>query len=130
MSATIEGHERNVLIWALQFVDSPAVGHCRKWTPGEYAACEAVQTPTKLAELIVSEGRRLGFCVPESHDQTFWHQLVIEPRRRANKIEVDTPEDGPHLCFTLPEARAILATLLPLPDGAREQAEKVLRGIA
>jgi hypothetical protein len=47
------GHDRAVLNWALSFVDSPAVHHCRAWQPGEYDASMAVHDPAALANIIV-----------------------------------------------------------------------------
>jgi hypothetical protein len=118
---TICGHERNALIWACGFTDGPEVNHCRKWASGEYAACEAVGAPAKLAELIASEARR---CGTES--------FAVEPYGRKEyqneSVQVtDLERDGARI-FPMPQARTILLALLQLPDGDREGAEKTLRG--
>jgi hypothetical protein len=65
-------------------------------------AQQHVHDPTKLAELIASEQQRTGV--------TFCH----------------SPESVKFLGMA--NARAVLATLLQLPDGAREQAERAIRG--
>lgn len=109
------GHDRDTLVWACGFVDGPTVHHCRKWLRGEYDAARDVCDPVKLGEMMASEGRRLGIdsllCTVNDSDTLAFAWWGHAGYLRAT-----------------PMARAILAAWLQLPNGAREQAEKVLRG--
>lgn len=133
------GHERDVLIWALRhWALSPE--HAIKIASEQYPrdeTCSAVKDtsdPAKLAEMLAHEGRRLGFA-----------------RRDAKIVNIDAPIPAPmYACvehrlvsiyvllprrarwdrhrLEMPQARALLLKWLNLPDGVREEAERVLRG--
>jgi DNA-binding NtrC family response regulator len=115
---TICGHELGTLQWALSTFDPddglPSCG-C------ESAKCQAqlvVDDPAKLAELLAEALRERGVDVPGPSEQTFWAQLVIQPRRTEGVIEIDMPEDGPSFTLDMPQARAALLRVLSLPEGA------------
>jgi hypothetical protein len=136
---TICGHERDVLIWALGFVDSPAVHHCRLWESGQYNAAMDVHGPVKLAEMLAEEGRRLGFATFVGRNATIrgdarrpW--LVFEPGGERFPIVCEGEVDELDGCicmigesFTMPQARALLLAWIVLPDGDRKQAMSVLQ---
>ena len=120
MSDTICGHERETLQWALAYakderrLDAYLCGPDAD-KPAEYAACRAVTDPGKLAASMAREGRRFGIesLVCRKHDD--------------NTIEAGWWGHAGYL-LPLPRARSILAAWLDLPDGAREDAERILRG--
>jgi hypothetical protein len=113
VSATICGHDRETLIWALggEFDPLPSCG-C------ESTLCQAqvaTYDPAKLAELIAAELQRCDV-----------HAWVVKHEYRPICWGVRGDEYGGF--WEMPQARAILVALLPLPDGAREQAERAIRG--
>lgn len=95
----------------------------------------AIIDPAKLAEFMASEGRRLGWpTLDEMPDEcariacmsivpfgdaavsiAFWYEGAVADPTWIQNVD-------------LPKARRIFAKWLQLPDGAREQAERVLRG--
>ncbi len=90
--------------------------------------------PAKLAELIASEARRCGIesvVVPQMAGMVRIENntLVIYPSAdNGGTMNVYPPYAIHGRILAMPQARAILLALLQLPDGAREQAERVIRG--
>ena len=133
MDKTICGHERDVLIGALQH--QAKTGRPLKTTKlcgcGTCTTHRAVDDPAKLAEMLAARGRELGLA--------FWHG-PNEPREPSPTDYVLYVIDGVirlysplspkawQRQYTMAQARAILLQWLQLPDGAREEAERVLRG--
>lgn len=74
----------------------------------------ALHDPAKLAELLASEARRLGVSGNVEHNYGY-----AFPIKWYKSEHLFVP-------FTMVQARAILLQWLDLPDGAREQAERVL----
>jgi hypothetical protein len=117
---TKEGRE--ALIWALAHAIEIDAGKTFAVLSGlrqgkhiKQTAYDAVSDPAKLAELIASETRRCGV-----------HAWAVKHEYRPICWGVRGSEYGGF--WDMPQARAILATLLQLPDAARAQAERVLRG--
>ena len=148
MDKTICGHERDVLIWALTDPDPLNSAEREKRVivpiggPIDFSQCVAtpkqraavcVHDPAKLAEMLAARGRELGLA--------FWHG-PNEPREPSPTDHVLYVIDGVIRLYSplspkawqrqyaLPQARAILLQWLQLPDGAREEAERALRGAA
>jgi hypothetical protein len=107
--------------------DSEALG----LASGYADAWFAIHDPAKLAEMLAARGRELGLG--------FWHG-PNEPREPSPTDYVLYAIDGVIRLYSplspktwqrqyeLFQARAILLQWLQLPDGAREEAEKALRG--
>ena len=118
------GHDRDVLIGALQHrtktnrpLETTTRCGCSTCTTHR-----AVDDPAKLAEMLAARGRELDV---ERWEFAEWAGKVLCCFRRklgAKVQESDTRELQPA------QARAILLQWLRLPDGAREKAEKALRG--
>jgi hypothetical protein len=128
MSALLCGHERGAVNHVLSVsVHGLALAGLEDVPEDALrAAHHACHDPTKLTEMIASEARRCGVdagpcCDHGGNHWQFW--------ARGEGIIVDGPEA--HLTMqarSMPQARIILSALLQLPNGAREQAERVLRG--
>jgi hypothetical protein len=88
-----------------------------------------------MAVLIASEANRCGFWL-WSQAMTVHHVSTlptIDVTITGNGLTIwmwKQYGNGPNMCheYTMPYARAILAALIPLSNGAREQAEHILRG--
>jgi hypothetical protein len=96
-----------------------------------YVAMMAISDPAKLAEMIASESRRCGLraMVADGNTQGAedWAFYVVQscgPDGTVRLIRDHHTLKG----WDAGMARTILAALLPLPDGAHEQAERVIRG--
>lgn len=123
---TICGHEREMLTWALQvaiketILDMSGIAIFVQSLGSQLpaiAALAAIGDPSKLAELLTHQGKLLGLYVE------------CEAREKGVTIRTDDGLPLPMYCFrTMPSARTLLAAWLALPDGACEDAEKVLRG--
>jgi hypothetical protein len=131
---TICGHERDVLIWALgcEYDDLSSCG-C------ESPKCQAqlaIDDPVKLAALIAEVGMSLGLSIrlrllvgdgewpdfeilyfPNEYAPTVQPKLGFYDRTMGKNWDVG-----------MERARSILLQWLRLPNGAREEAERVLRG--
>jgi hypothetical protein len=81
----------------------------------ERLAFDWITDPAKLAELLASDGQRLGV-----------HMWAVKHEYRPICWGVRGDEYGGF--WEMPQARTILAALLQLPDGARAAAERVIRG--
>jgi hypothetical protein len=123
----------SALKWAAQewVAENMIVDMARLSDPPIKHAFEAILAPARLAEMIVSEARRgvvLRFLhVGATAEQTKWlsdnaltepHVFLFHGRGKGND----------DLRFTMPQARTVLAALIALPDGAKDEAEKILRG--
>ena len=136
------GHAREVLIWALSWARDVWANNdtslrelaTMPWSaknPTRYAVVTAIIDPAKLAEMLAERGRQLGFDASED-------ALGI------GNIAFSTEPDMPYIRLfrgygrlvdnwyewrdlDMCQARSLLLKWLHLPDGAREQAEKVLR---
>lgn len=99
-------------------------------------ALRDIHDPAKLAKLMVSEGRRLGWIAygDGTHEPpapvfpciditSYDAHIRVQVWRNCSDMLNDESGD-----LSMPRARRILAQWLALPDGAREQAERVLRG--
>lgn len=131
---TICGHERDVLIWALRHAEATGDHHV-SGDPMPYAiACGEVLDPAKLAEMLAARGRELGFARPDEQDTPPDNQISIGIHGGMIWFGIGNDRRKPFfmpkaaLSFTMPQARALLLQWLQLPDGAREEAERVLRG--
>ena len=134
MDKTICGHDRDVLIWALEHADATGDHHV-SGDPMPYAiACGEVLDPAKLAEMMAARGRELGFNIINRlpHDESLPFADIYAV---CECVSIATSILWQECIFgdvakklTMPQARAILLQWLQLPDGAREEAEKVLRG--
>lgn len=123
MSPTICGHERGILRRALygwQIAPTTTrhiIDGAGEFSDAERDARRDADDPAKLAEMLATRGRELG--------------LYIDVEARENGVTIRI-EDGlplPPLRFrTMASARAILLQWLQLPGGAREEAERRLRG--
>lgn len=141
MDQMICGHERDVLIWALEYAryvwsnddDSLRKLQATNWRakhPARFDALSAIIDPAKLAEMLAARGREIGLA--------FWHG-PNEPREPSPTDYVLYVIDGVirlysplspktwQRHYTITQARAILLQWLRLPDGAREEAERALR---
>lgn len=90
------------------------------------AAFNDCNDPAKLVEMIIDDGGRLDVEIGPfvGHGGPEWMVWVD-----GDAIIIDgCTKDTWRMRRTMPQARAILAALLQIPDGAREAAEKVLRG--
>jgi hypothetical protein len=137
MTKLLETKEgRDQLVWACRFADNPEVHHTRRWTSGEYDACEAVADPNKLAELIASEMHRCGVLSSLRTNDIGAALAVVEfiplPNRWCPSAE---PAIGVYLRaikedfdLTMPQARTVLATLIALPERADVEAMLAIRG--
>lgn len=129
------GHERNELLCVLRW----AVGDdTRKQTKVHCecgGACCVIYNdlidPAKLAEMLAHEGRRLGLSIAiyDNHlrfrmsgARVVYALLII-----AGGFSI-MDRDKRGWDFDTPQARHILLQWLQLPDGAREEAERALRG--
>lgn len=142
MTNTICGHDRDVLILALSWArdvwanDDTSLRELatmpwRAKNPARYAVIAAIIDPAKLAEMLAARGRELGLA--------FWHG-PNEPREPSPTDYVLYVIDGVirlysplspktwQRHYTIVQARTILLQWLQLPDGAREEAERVLHG--
>lgn len=90
--------------------------------------------PAKLAEMLAARGRELGFAYPDEHDTPPDNQINIGIHGEMIWVGIGNDKRKPFfmpktaLSFTMPQARAILLQWLQLPDGAHEEALRVLRG--
>lgn len=141
MDKTICGHERDVLIWALSLhtvgVDTGIAADVDRRPNGisqRYYASEAIHDPAKLAEMLAACGRELGFARPDEQDTPPDNQISIGIHGGMIWFGIGNDKRKPFfmpktaLSFTMPQARDILLQWLQLPDGARGEAERVLRG--
>lgn len=144
MDKTICGHERDVLIWALSWArdvwanDDTSLRELAtmSWSaknPTRYAVVNAIIDPAKLAEMLAHEGRRLGLSIAiyDNHlrfrmsgARVVYALLII-----AGGFSI-MDRDKRGWDFDVPQARHILLQWLQLPDGARKEAERGLRGEA
>lgn len=131
------GHDQNKLLCVLRWaVSDDARGRTK-------ARCECggpccviyndLLDPAKLAEMLATEARRCGYVI--GHDPLYGDAPDFEA------VEEIMAGDGWMVWFRhcperpqlrrvcgLSQARAILLQCLQLPDGAREEAERILRG--
>lgn len=114
---TKEGRE--ALIRGCDIIDGRVASACLALTSGVGCVqCDALadlHDPAKLAEMIAEEGRRLAV-----------HMWAVKHEYLPICWGVRGDEYGGF--WRMPQARAILAALLQIHDGAREQAERILRG--
>jgi len=117
------GHERGILRRALQgWQLAPATTQYIIDGGGEFSAAERdarrdADNPAKLAEMLEAEGKRLGLA------------LTVDARDNGVTICVKDGLPLPPLRLRpTASARAILLQWLQLPGGAREEAERRLRG--
>ena len=135
------GHDRGALIWALQLVcaeDDSAHNvppyPMRSQPKFVRRVDDAIHDPAKLAEMLAARGRELGFFVGIAVDMYCRGPIFGARSTSADSIKVwvrpvaDDPSRPFDREFTMPQARAILLQWLQLPDGAREEAERALRG--
>ena len=123
---TICGHERKWLVFNLGIVDRP-IQHLAVLCPSERACLNDVQDPAKLAEMLVSEAKRLGAEVVWRLDMG-----QVYPDVPTLKIQFSASHGQLHilyvsaksvtvrmnrLCVSLPDARAILLQWIRLADG-------------
>jgi len=135
---TICGHERDVLVWALELRAKTDTGGIMMYSAGtereksrRVDAYFDVDDPAKLSAMLAERGRELGLA--------FWHG-PNEPREPSPTDYVLYVLDGVIRLYsplgpkawqrqrTMPQARTILLQWLQLPDGAHEEAEQALRG--
>ena len=138
MDKTICGHERNELLCVLRW----AVGDDKRDRTKVRCECGGpccviyndLIDPAKLAEMLATEGRRLGFnvCSDKTHDDV---RPYVDMFAIDGRVSIAASIMWQECFFgdiakehELPQARAILLQWLQLPDGAREEAEKALRG--
>lgn len=141
---TICGHERDVLIWAIDelhrhsFENVKLVAQHMGDECFALAACDVVD-PAKLAEMLAHEGGRLGFATFVGRNATIrgnvcrpW--LVFEPGGERFPIvcegEVDEPDGRIRMIgesFTMSQACSLLLAWIVLPDSDRKQAMSVLQ---
>jgi hypothetical protein len=97
----------------------------------------AILDPSKLAEMIAVEARRCGLDVggsPPADRQPYnvFHGVDLVgcvDWSRSNKSTYSSAfASGAATMWSMPQARTILAALIALPDGAKDEAEKILRG--
>ena len=136
MDQMICGHERDVLIWALTDAKRRSAGSVAtlkglRQKNNYQQAIVDVNDPAKLAEMLAARGREIGLA--------FWHG-PNEPREPSPTDYVLYVIDGVirlysplspktwQRHYTITQARTILLQWLQLPDGAREEAERALRG--
>ena len=145
MDKTICGHDRETLRVALARAanadqDPSKAASALAWVMvaertgyagPDLLAFNDVHDPAKLAEMLAERGRQLGLG--------FWHG-PNEPREPLPTDYVLYVIDGVIRLYsplslkawqrqhTMAQARALLLKWLQLPDGAREEAEKVVRG--
>jgi hypothetical protein len=135
------------LRFALPFVDSHEIHHCRKWALGEYEACSAVNDPAKLAELMAMALRARG--VNTDLDNDSWSVTIV--RHLVNGVRISPrswllPSGVPHTTttrrhatlslpgreydFDMPEARAKLLAIMATSanETSRDECERILRG--
>lgn len=130
MTNTICGHGRDVLIWVLSVHvrERCLMAPCELSETEAQSASDAVHDPAKLAEMLAERGRELGL----SCDTDFPATSCIEEEPtlvwQACEAGIVLSRGDNIRKFTMPQARAILLQWLQLPDGAREEAEKALRG--
>ena len=125
---------REALLWAIRISQMGEVTLASGHRSGKTLKREAmalVHDPAKLAELIASEARRCGLRamvadgnIQGAEDWAFYVVQLLGPDDHVRLIRDHYTLKG----WDAPMARAILAALLQLPDGAKEAAEKVLRG--
>ena len=132
------GHDRDVLRWALELWATVTNGGMVVYSAGTGGAKVAkanafgdANDPAKLAEMLAARGRELGLA--------FWHG-PNEPREPSPTDYVLYVIDGIIRLYSplspkawqrhyaIAQTRTILLQWLQLPDGAREEAERVLHG--
>lgn len=137
MTNTICGHGRDVLIWVLSVHvrERCLMAPCELSETEAQSASDAVHDPAKLAEMLAERGRELGWntysddvydmpvfpCIDFTVDEGV---ITIDVWRSMHDLESGKNEQR----LGMPQARAVLLQWLQLPDGAREEAEKALRG--
>jgi hypothetical protein len=122
--------------WAREVVrEGIATGVAEK-EPLLYRAFAELIDPAKLIELLAHEARRHGFHVysEDPGDSLLLPCILAETNELGLWVEVfanwQECRAEPHVRgLETHEARADLAALIPLPDGSREQAERILRGV-
>jgi hypothetical protein len=118
MTNTICGHERSVLIWALGYPYEDTETICSpRFRYNGCPKCKALREiadPAKLAAIMAEDGKRLGLSI------------AIVAYGNAKPLVWELDGDGGWI--SMAQARAIILDWLQLPDGAREEAETVLRG--
>jgi hypothetical protein len=136
---------RDVVLHALWYVANMGEDMAREalavWPEGREPlrkeALEAVFDPSKLAEMIAAEAQRCGFADDDAlgHTSNEWRATAKITRLCApdeimivlGRPNASFPEERPNYT-KLPQARTVLAALIALPDGAKDEAEKILRG--
>ena len=136
---TLCGHERDALIWALRLAyamprSAQASYRPPNPMPDELARIQAVDDihdPAKLAEMLAARGRELGLSIA-IYDNHRRFRMSGAPVVYALLIVASgfsiMDRDKRGWDFDMLQARAILLQWLQLPDCAREEAEKALRG--
>ncbi len=125
MTATICGHDRDELaVWLRAANAMTAITPVDNCVCSACSARNAVLDPATLAELIAARLRAFDIgagCHFASNDIILWEPRAVNGHGRLLSKEPSTR-------LTMPQARAILLALLQLPNAAREQAERVIRG--
>lgn len=133
-------HERETLRWVLKKSASSWADEYAKLVrlplsdstfEPKRNALSAIHDPAKLAEMLAERGRELGLSIA-IYDNHRRFRMSGAPVVYALLVAVDgvsiQDRDKRGWDLDMPQARAILLQWLQLPDGAREEALKVLRG--
>jgi hypothetical protein len=133
-----DGRGRRILPWILEQAnanDDMAAFRATSMSTLHAQLWEAVSDPKRLAMLMASEAIRCGLKMSNQHEQEYWDQTTIDacctlPGYAADSTYVEIRLEGEDEwnAYELKGARRILAVMVQIPDGAREQAKHVLRG--
>jgi hypothetical protein len=132
---TICGHKRNELLCVLRWAVGDDECDQTKVRCECSGPCCVIYNDlidhAKLAEMLAEEGRRLGLSLAIYDD--YWRfRMSGAPVVYALLIIVGgfsiMDRDKRGWDFNMPQARALLLQWFQLPDGAREEAQRALRG--
>lgn len=135
---TDNGRARRILPWIIEQADTDETAAFRVTSMSTLHAqlWEAIHDPVKLAQVIGEEGWRLGWRIYDSDpgDSLLLPCLVIAPDEDNETIFIepfrnwaDCKADPHYIEVSMPEARTLLTSLLPIPDGAIFQTERLFR---
>jgi hypothetical protein len=144
---TICGHDLNVVRTKLAlWIETPDVAHAMafaawenhamrgdNYSEAEWQVARDLTDPEKLAALLASKATRLGFDVWLDRPGT---RFFTDPPNDAQlaiywtscAVEVYMPSIAEPYILALPQVRALLLKWLAMPNGAKDNALRALRG--
>jgi hypothetical protein len=130
---TICGHDREVLLCALQYREAEEAVGITEWCEAvngpEDLAYKDLRDPVKLAKMLAHVGSTFGFSTEYvAYDKRF--DSPADVAFYANEEGIVFAEDGDNeYAYTPAQARAILRTWLDLGDGKAKKAKKAKKAL-